>query len=223
MKLKLIVISFLLLSQAAFAQTDDDLKPEHQIGVNATLFIKQFLSFNDNVFNSSPYSLTYKYIDQNEGWRIGLGGSNTSSKSNPNNGTNITSNTNINIDARLGYEWQKKLDKRWLMYYGLDGIYSYSKFRSTSSIQSGGFPPKTEEVISSTEDFGFGGGPILGMEFKINKRISLNAETAAYFNYRETRIRDINTAFVGFQRNEFTANTSLFINLPTAIFFIITI
>lgn len=223
MKLKLIVISFLLLSQAAFAQTDDDLKPEHQIGVNATLFIKQFLSFNDNVFNSSPYSLTYKYIDQNEGWRIGLGGSNTSSKSNPNNGTNITTNNGLNINVRLGYEWQKKLDKRWLMYYGLDGIYSYSKFRSTSSIQSGGFPPKTEEVISSTEGFGFGGGPVLGMEFKISKRISLNAETAAYFNYGETRRRDKNTFFIGFERNEFTANTSLFINLPTAIFFIITI
>ncbi|MDL5049007.1 hypothetical protein QQ054_23625 [Oscillatoria amoena NRMC-F 0135] len=223
MKLKLIVISFLLLSQAAFAQTDDELKPEHQIGVNATLFIKQFLSFNNTIAGSSPFLVTYKYIESNQGWRIGVGGSNATTKNNSNTIFGASSNSSLLIDTRLGYEWQKGLDKRWLLYYGVDAVYSYSKFRFTTNALGGGFPQKIEEVISSNEGFSAGGGPILGVEFKISKRIRLNAETTAYATYSETRRREINTQFIGFERNDYSASSRMFITVPTSIFFIINI
>jgi hypothetical protein len=223
MKLKLILIAFILCTTATIAQTEDEAKPAHQIGVNASLFIKQFLSFNETSTTLSPYMLTYKYIEDNQGWRIGAGAFNTNTKTNTNSLSGLTSNTTLTIDTRLGYEWQKGLDKRWLVYYGVDGTYSYSKTRSTNTVQTGAFPPKTEEMISSSESFTIGGGPVLGMEFKINKRISLNTETTAYFSYNETRRREVNTFFIGFERNDYTAFSRVLVSLPTSIFFIITI
>lgn len=223
MRVKLALIAFLMISVPAIAQTDQEQKPTHQIGVNATLFIKQFLSFNNTIGGGSPYLLTYKYIEGNQGWRIGFGGSNAKTKNNTNSITGLNSNSSLTIDTRLGYEWQKGLDKHWLLYYGVDAVYSYSKLHFKNTTLGGGFPQKQEDVISSTESFSAGGGPILGVEFKINKRISLNAETTGYVTYSESRRREINTQFIGFDRNEYSASSRVFITIPTSIFFIINI
>lgn len=223
MRVKLALIAFLIISAQAIAQTDEEQKPTHQIGVNASLFIKQFLSFNNTIAGISPHLVTYKYIEDNQGWRIGLGGNNTKTKNNTNSPTGLSSNSNMTIDTRLGYEWQKGLDKHWLLYFGVDAVYSYSKSRFTSSVLGGGFPQKQEEMISSIEGFSAGGGPILGVEFKINKRISLNAETTAYVTYGENRRREINTQFIGFERNEYSALSRVLVTVPTSIFFIINI
>lgn len=223
MKLKLSLIAFLLFSTAAGAQTENEAKPAHQIGVNATFFVKQFLSFNDLIVPNNPYNLTYKYIEDKQGWRVGLGGNNATQKSNPNNGQSISNSKSLSIATRLGYEWQKPLDNRWLAYYGADVTYSYTKNRTTSRIPTGGFPQTTEEILVSNESFAVGGGPVLGIEFKLSKRISFNAETSLYFAYSEFRRNDINAFFIGSKQTDFSARTSTAITLPTSLFFIISI
>ena len=194
---------------------------QHQLGLNGTEFIKQFLILNNNNLpNNSPYLLTYKYITDGVGLRTGLGGTMTNSSRNPNNGTPSISTQGMTINFRIGFESQYTLGKRWLYYVGFDAFYDYSLSRTKTSSTSG-FPPKTTEITSGTESFGVGAGPVLGIQFMLGKRISFNAESNAYYRYSENRVSQTNPQFPQFSTNEFTSRNALGITIPTNLFFII--
>lgn len=223
MKKALLTTILFVFCIAAFAQNDEPTETtyKNQIGVNATTFIKQFLSLGNNVFASnSPYVVTYKHINNNKGLRAGAGVVFSEFKQNPNNGSTLTSNKTMNIDLRLGYEWQHSLGKRWGYYFGVDGLYSYDLSRTITSSVSG-FPPQTTEIVTDVESFGMGAGPVLGVEFKLSKRISFNAETTAYYTYTERRRRQTNPNFPNFNTNEFSATNNLNIIIPTSLFFVL--
>lgn len=193
----------------------------HQIGLNATEFIKQFLILNNNNLpNNSPYLVTYKYLTNGKGLRTGLGATMTNSNRNPNNGTSSISTQGLSINFRIGYEKQYSISKRWQYYVGFDVLYDYSLSRTKTASVSG-FPPQTTEISSGTESFGVAGGPVLGVQFMLGKRISFNAETNAYYRYSETRISQNNPQFPQFSTNDFTSRNTLGITIPTNLFFII--
>lgn len=221
---KLVVFIFslsLFLSANAQDTSFNSSDYPHQLGLNSTEFIKQFLILNNNTLpNNTPYLLTYKHIDDGSGLRMGLGGTMTNSSRNPNNGTPSISTQGMTINVRIGFESQHKLSKRWLYYVGFDAFYDYSLSRTKTSSTSG-FPPQTTEITTGTEGFGVGAGPVLGIEFKLGKRISLNAESTAYYRYSELRGSQNNPQFPQFNTNDFTARNSLGITIPTNLFFVI--
>lgn len=203
------------------AATAQDSSYRHQLGINATLFVKQYLTFNSStVVNASPYLLTYKNINNGKGLRAGLGYNSSSSNRNPNNGSPLVETNTMNVDFRIGYEWQHKLSRHWLYYVGVDAIYDYDLSRTKSSSTSG-FPPQTVEITTASEGFGAGGGAVLGLEFRLGKRISLNTETTAYMRYSESRNSQNNPQFPQFNTSDFTARNSFSIILPTSIFFVV--
>lgn len=212
----------LLFFNAATAQ-DEELYPSvnHQVSINATVFIKQFLTLSNNVTAiNSPYFVTYKNLKNGKGFRAGIGGNFNTRKDNPNNGITYSTSQTVAVNLRVGVEKQERLNERWLFYYGLDALYNYNLSR-TKSTSVGGFPPKPNEIISDNESFSAGAGPVLGVEFKLGKRISLNTETTAYLTAGENRRRITNPNFPNFDTNEYTSTGNLNIIIPTSIFFVL--
>lgn len=191
----------------------------HQLSLNATSFIGPYLTFNGNVVSNSPYLLTYKNINKGRGLRTAIGGTFNSRSQNPGNGNNLSKNANGRLSFRIGYEFQEELSKRWLYYVGIDAVYGYELSRTKTSVVQG-FPPQNTEIITGTENFGFGGGPVFGLEFKLGKRISLNTETTVYLTYNEIRSVNNNPGFPSFSSTSFTASTAASIVIPTSIFFV---
>lgn len=223
MRKLLSTLAALLFFVAAFAQGNETNSAEYknQLSLNVTSFISNYLTFNNNaIVSNSPYILTYKHLKNGSGVRVGVGAVLSSSSRNPNNGQTLTKSNTTNINVRLGFEQQEKLSNRWLFYYGGDVRYGYDLDRTVAS-SVGGFPPQQQDVTSETESFIAGLGPVLGIEFKLGKRISINTETTAYFNYGESRRRITNPNFGNFNTNEFSAARGFNIIIPTSIFFVL--
>src|SRR5690606_17559665 len=85
--------------------------------------------------------------------------------------------TNQYLDARLGYERSITLSKRWGAFYGLDAVFGMDNYESESSFDNGGMPTSQKESESVLE---YGGGPVLGIRFRISDRISIFTETFVY-------------------------------------------
>ncbi len=194
---------------------------QNQIGINATNFIKQFLSLNSASLGApSSYDFNYKLL---VGWnskstllaglRTGVGYT-TSSK----NSNNITDGTSRNSDNnsfawRIGAELQQKISKSWLVYYGVDFVRTVSENNTQSVINNGStFNPNLVTTTSTDNSKIIGWGPVIGVQFRVTKRICLATEASFYLtqttggqkttssnpnnNVSETTISDKNTSIV---------------------------
>ncbi len=176
--MKKITTSLIFLLACNFyslAQSDISTKEEksntHEIGINSTFFIKQFLNFvSSSNIETSPFLLTYKRINkENIAFRFGIGMDIDANKS-IDNGTTIISSLS-SVSYRIGGEKQFPLKKRWLSYVGADFINSIDN-RRTKTTNDG------NEFISNALDLGFGVGPVGGIQFNINNRLSLATESS---------------------------------------------
>ena len=100
---------FVLLSNSLTAQDT-----QHQLGVNATAFTKQFLNLgnNDNI-TDSPYYVTYKWVPGKYALRAGIGGDYAKTESEDEFAGDLTSVTTV-ATLRIGGERQIALTDRWL-------------------------------------------------------------------------------------------------------------
>lgn len=211
----LLIYSLLfILSQNLLAQDQQDLLQEKysEVGINATSFINEFVSLNSNDAAVGDYMISYKYHFGGKAFRLGLGGNFSQiDEDTDGNGTRTTNNNSF--DLRLGYEWNKKITKRWAFYTGMDVIVGNSY---TSSVAD-----NFERVVTSNRTTTFGGGPVLGIQFFINSHISLMTEGNMY--YRHSIINDKQTFSLNpeFDEDETNTRNNLGFGLPTALFFII--
>jgi len=208
-----------IFSQSLFAQDfDSENHEDHnqekysEVGINATSFINEFISLNSNDAAIGDYMITYKYHFGSKALRFGLGGSFSQvDEDTDGNGTRTINNNQF--DLRIGYEWNKRITKRWGFYSGMDIIAGTDVSSSVSETD--------ERVKTSTRTTKIGGGPILGVQFFINSHISLMTEGSLY--YKHSIINDKQTFSVNTEFNEDDSNSSnhLKFGLPTALFFII--
>ena len=87
------------------------------------------------------------------------------------------------LDGRVGIERPAALGKRWSAYIGLDlmaGVWRSSRYRLDPTFTNG-----DEE----TDGLRLGAGPLLGLEFKLNRSIALVTETTAYLWWSRARSR----------------------------------
>jgi len=167
----------LIFANQVTAQTADNKNSrqlKHEVGINATAFIKEILSLGDtsSAFNNSPYLITYKLITkQSVGFRAGFGGQYNRQKETE----DTPINTNNVLDWRVGIEWQETIGQRLTTSVGADFINSFS---FSKNIIDAGYDLVTFEEKS----FMIGGGPVLGLAFNFNDKVSLYAEAAAYFS-----------------------------------------
>lgn len=150
------------------------LQADSEIGVNMVLITRLLFNNENNIDLSSPYLFTYKRItEKGNGIRVGLGGSLSYVDLEELDRTDHRHQ----VDLRVGYEWQKKLTPKWLVYYGVDVISSYSNEGS-----------KNDFLTSILEEWSLGGGPIMGLQWMINDRVGLSTEAMCYF--RQTQFFD---------------------------------
>ncbi len=191
---------------------DHDREKFSEIGINATSFINEFISLNSNDASIGDYMISYKYHFGSKALRLGIGGNfSQADEDTDGNGTRTTNNNSF--DIRLGYEWNKKITKRWGFYSGMD-IIGGSDYNSSVS-------DNFERVETSTRTSVVGGGPILGIQFFINSHISLMTEGSLYFKHSIINTKESFSLNSEFNTDETNSRNDLNFGLPTALFFIV--
>lgn len=196
---KLLTLSCMLCTCLVLSAQSDSLfngrtfRYQGQIGVNATTFIKQFVVLNNSTLTQqSPFDVNGKFLIGIKytpalliGPRLGFGYSTNHTYSN-NEQQNNERSTDVDSRAvRVGLELQQRISKRWTVYYGVDYINSKSSTATISTNSSTtNFPVPTTtitrtEIASSSKTTG--GGPILGVQFNVNRWMCLGTETSFYY------------------------------------------
>jgi hypothetical protein len=199
MKTLLTLNAILLFFIAAHAQSDSTKTfwIKGQVGVNATGFIKQFVVMNNQALGqTSPFDFNAKaFLGWNRfpsfliGPRMGFGYRAIHTYSNNEQQNNERSDDNTTRSVRVGLELQQIISKRWVVYYGFDYINAKTEISTVSVSQIFNPVPPFEpvnvrtEIISNSKTTGF--GPVLGIQFNVNRHLCLGTETTFY--YQQTR------------------------------------
>lgn len=199
MKTLLTVNAILLFFIASHAQTDSSKTFwfKGQVGVNATGFLKQFVVMNNTaVGQTSPFDFNAKaFVGWNRhpnlllGPRLGFGYRSTHTYSNNEQQNNERSDDALSRSVRVGLELQQIISKRWVVYYGFDYINMRSSTSTVSISQIFNPNPPFDpinvrtEIITTSKTTGF--GPVLGVQFNVNRHLCLGTETSFY--YQQTR------------------------------------
>lgn len=218
--MRILWICLLMYPMGLFAQKDTtEQQPnikQHELALNFTFFVKQFIDFGGNTFAISPYALSYKYIAaNNHSLRTGMGISFSSSSTNSDDpGTTDSKAKSISFDYRLGYEYRVKLARAWSMFAGVDVVTNIRNSKSTTSTSF-------QDVDLKQRNFGFGGGPVLGVQVHFNKRISLFTESTLYFSANTSKQNNSfknNTTGIITRESSTTKGSGLSIQLPTSLY-----
>lgn len=162
----------IILSSSLIAQSDSKDKRSTEIGLNITNTLAGFFNAGGSDLPTDPYLLSFKRSNKDGALRFGLNFKVKNKREFLDNGTrNIKEN---DVFFRAGYEWRKKVDKRFTLFYGLDLVGEFEN--EQLSFQSFGF----EDLSSFDNIYGFGGGPFLGIMFRLNDRIALSTEGSIY-------------------------------------------
>lgn len=170
MKLSLLLAIGLFSASIAYSQEALESAKQHQLGVNATAFISNFLSFNSSSPSMTPLSFMYKHGDDQGAYRllIGIGGNSQTSDQDGSDFSEVQKNFETFI--RSGKEWRFWVGDRWRPYVGVDGFASFERdiFETHSSF---------DDFKSTNQNISLGVGGLLGIQFQINDRIFLTTES----------------------------------------------
>ncbi len=217
MNQNLFIVSLILLTSAfSLSAQEENSKPKktHEIGVNATFFISQFISFSSNSPTSGDvYAVSYKIYREGKRRvpRMGLG---LFSFANGSTGTDAgLTQSRFRVDARVGTERQFKLSKKWQAMVGGD-------FRTGVTSNKRVYGPGGNNTSSTKDldlDIEAGLGPVLGIQFNINSKISIFTESA-FIAFYERNI-EVREAFNNSESDDWSFRTSF--ALPSSIYFAI--
>lgn len=197
----------------------------HELSLNATFFIKQFINFSgNNNIAISPYALSYKLINaKNNAMRFSIGMDYRSTVDPIEDTPDKVSSTSVNLDYRIGFEHRFDLGKKWMAFVGADITNSLSKNKTTTtSTIINPSPPFNEieaKILRNDQTVGIGMGPVVGIQINFTPRISLFTESSFLFtqNISKSEVRST-PAFVPESKDKFSSSSMQFI-LPTSLFF----
>jgi hypothetical protein len=199
---------------------EEPTKTQHELGINVSGFIKTFITpANSTALSAAAntYLLSYKTVfKKHYALRFGWGGNYSNKSQTEDNFTGTLKTTNSQMNARLGFEWQFKLTRRWNFYTGVDYVLSSGNQRSETPIDN------VNKAITQSKFSGMGGGGVVGIQFRLNKRISLLAESSLYAMSTKTTDSSSIPAFPGNDSKEVTKELSVNFTAPQSIFLIIT-
>lgn len=166
----------------------------HQIGLNGTQFIKQFIVPNNvGVSGLNPYLLQYRNMRKKLNYRAGLGG-NYSFTNEDNQSSRYQRNTDAwSYSARLGIDFTKAITKHWFFYYGADltTTRSYTKV-VTNPLSGGSFVSKS---IFTRKAYSWGGAGTITFEYRFNSSITLFTEANLLFSRGRSNDKNENPDF----------------------------
>ena len=186
----------------------------HEIGINGTSLLSQFLNFSDKITPQSPYFLTYKIGAKKHALRFGAGATFKESEKSVETFDDTETIKDLTLDWRVGYEFRIKVGDRWLGYFGADFIYTQS---DKEQINDSGFDVVTIGEYKS----GIGGGPVIGLQFYLTPKLLLGTEGAFYFSEVESRSSTTFANFPEFNTEaEIVKDKELISTLPATIYLI---
>ncbi|MGB1247440.1 MAG: hypothetical protein ACPG4Z_01040 [Chitinophagales bacterium] len=186
-KLLILCITFISVYSTTIAQKDKkeyiNEKSKHEIGVNATFFVKQFFNFSNTTLEISPYAFSYKFISKNNhAFRTGIGMDFRALNDPAEEDDDLDiKNSSINLDWRVGYEKQVAISKKFIFTGGVDFVNDMriQTVKSTQNLFVGPIgPPLESEVKTTNSEIGFGVGPVIGFQVNFTDRIGLYTESA---------------------------------------------
>ncbi len=181
MRITLIIVTIFTSSILAFGQetTQDTSKKEFKnvIGIDATNFVSRFFNFSStpSYFNS-PYVISYRRIFKSNALRVGIGG-NFQNNEGTRNDTLHPSTKRISLNLGVGFEHYCYLSKRWNFFAGAEAFTGYSYYDGIYPYSSISYREQ------SNTSYSFGVSPLIGVQFKINSRLSISTETSYNIAY----------------------------------------
>lgn len=179
------LLVFLLCYQIqAQSSLGTDITYKNELGLEALFIPSLFMSASGESFSTSPYGICYKRVIGENAIRMGIGGVLKSTESGNSVLQNVLNRQEAyNLDIRLGFEHRKIISPRILVYGGMDVIGGVSNAQNSSSNPDGSFASKSEQEVSY-----LGGGPIVGLQFKMTKRLFISTEGSMYYSQIDRRI-----------------------------------
>ncbi len=195
--IKTIVLLPLLAMTAAFAQTDETAPiHRHEVGVDATLFLRQFFTRQDAdaafLFPTSPYLFSYRYKTRCFNLRFGAGGSFSESEypaswfgSLPDE---IYKRMRSSLDLRVGAEIFQQVGPRWQVFQGLDIRAHWARDNNGFTFSNAGYRNARD---MRTEELGL--APLFGVRFRVTPRFSILTEMSVALAWGESNVSEVRT------------------------------
>ena len=205
---------FLILSCSFIYAQENEVVPtyKNEWGLNITAFAQQFLSFNENQANEGSFLFTYKRINGVKAFRLGAGFFFNHTKTEAENNSGPLNSDIYNISLRLGHEKQFPIEKRWLFTAGGDFIIEYEDINSNSSSNFG-------EIKIQSREFSIGYGPVVGIHFRFNPRVSIGTEGTIYLRYFNSNSTTDFGGIGGGEDTEKSSGVNFAMSSPLALYF----
>ncbi|MBL7812436.1 MAG: hypothetical protein JNL57_09465 [Bacteroidetes bacterium] len=193
----------------------------HQLGVNVSTFVKQFLVFNsNNLPEANPYLVTYRHMGKKWNWRAGLGG-NYRFDNTDNQASKVYSESDTRkLNFRTGLDKTIPVSPKWNIYLGADLFTLQSNEKTYSRFtNSGGFT--THSNIKRRESW-YGIAPNTGIEWRFNSRISLYTEMylQCYRRMSSEKTWSVNSQGISSTPNQnFINSGNISFTMPVSVFF----
>jgi hypothetical protein len=177
---KLLSALFILCLTHILSAQDDALQTErkfkHELGLNVTNLITDLLG-NNNRSDPGTYLISYKRLNGNSAFRLGLNVNFSLSQERFNGFDNNL--TNQNLQVRLGKEWRHDIVKRFQYYFGVDALVGFQSEQSAANVNGSTIIQKDQVVLA-------GVGPVLGFQFAIYDKLLIGTEGALYATFNRT-------------------------------------
>lgn len=188
MKNKLLAtLALLALGWPTLAQTTDSVNYQNQLGIIASPQLDKFFTANRTL----PVGLIYKrQIKPDQAVRLSaLGAYRRQTFTSTIFPENLNTITTSLLQVMAGYEWQKELSKRWILYYGSDaGIIFNNNIKNDDEPTSVFWQRGATRNYRAEDKFlTLSIRPMAGIKLKVFSKIYLSAETtlSASFNRHE--------------------------------------
>lgn len=185
-------------SMALSAQLDSagtsgrtEVRFRHEVGMDATAFLRQFLS--QSVSGQppstylSPYFFTYRYKMSWGNLRAGVGAAYANQERDANWYGSLPGETYNNsawqYDLRLGVEWERSVGKRWQVYYGGDFRPSTFGWDDEWTYSNAGYRNASKTTTTTMAVAG-----LLGVRFRVTPRLSLMTEGSFSWGVSNTEV-----------------------------------
>lgn len=178
-----LIMFFSFLFIGLHAQSNSK-KNSTDIGINITSILSTFVGNNNEVFAPDDYPLLLKLNRGKKSYRFGLG-----LLVNYDDELSVFEEedllfSDVSIRSRFGMEKRISLNQKFDFYYGLDLLLNWD---SKNDVVSNVF----DITRISEQSYGIGGGPVIGFNYNIGKRVKFGTEGSFYnvYSYKERKER----------------------------------
>lgn len=172
MKQIFLLFATLCTSALLTAQTPgtDTLRRRFEVGLNITNTLGSFVGSTGGITND-PYLLSFRFGGPDRRLRAGVNFK-IQDKTDP-DVFDVFKEKSTLFQVRTGFEWVAPVARRLALYYGLDAVFERETDEIVTFSNGGG-------AALRSDHWGVGGGPVLGIAWRVHPRVALTTECAMY-------------------------------------------